>query len=88
MSQKSDERKKVYYDNLTKAYKAGYLSFVFKQGVLQFGLPFSIVMYIVDVGMVLDLFSLILWLAIGMVFGGFLFGTIMYYYVKKMVLKA
>ncbi|MCU0642415.1 MAG: hypothetical protein MUF61_02450 [archaeon] len=74
-------------ERLINAYKKGFWVYILKVGMLQWGLPFSILMYLFNVGFKFELIGVILWLVVGVILGGFLFGSIMYFYTKKWLVK-
>jgi hypothetical protein len=76
-----------YQVNLTEESKKGFWSFVLKVGMLRWGLPFSIIMYIINIGLKFDFRGIITWLIAGVLIGGFMFGSAMYLYAKAKLSK-
>ena len=71
------------YKKLGKESKEGYWVFVLKHGILYFGLPLAILMYIYKMGFKINFIYIVYFiLAVG-VLGGFLYGTFLYYCSKR-----
>jgi hypothetical protein len=53
------------------------------KAVLFFGLPGSIIMYLITEGPVFDLEMVLVWLVVGVLMGGFGFGLTMWWYLNR-----